>query len=63
MKKPNREKNLIKSIKILKKPTGSVRFYKPKTEKTELNRTQTEKNKPNWLAGSRVDQPDRVSKL
>jgi len=31
----------------LKKPTGSVRFrfYKPETEKTELNRTQTEKNR------------------
>jgi len=28
----------------LKKPTGSVRFYKPETEKTEPNRTQTEKN-------------------
>jgi hypothetical protein len=36
-----------KPIKILKKPTGSVRFrfYKPETEKTELNRTQTEKNR------------------
>jgi len=35
-KKPNREK---KPIKILEKPVGSVwfRFYKPKTEKTELN--------------------------
>jgi hypothetical protein len=44
-KKPNREKKPIKSIKILKKPTGSVRFrfYKPKTEKTEPNRTQTKK--------------------
>jgi hypothetical protein len=31
-KKPNREK---KPIKILKKPTSSVRFYKPETEKTE----------------------------
>jgi hypothetical protein len=39
----------------LKKPTGSIRFwfYKHKTEKTELNRTeqkkqsQTEKTKPN----------------
>ena len=34
IEKPNREKKLIK---ILKKPTGSVRFYKPETEKTELN--------------------------
>jgi len=36
----------------LKKPTDSVqfRFYKPKTEKTESNQTQTkkpEKNEPN----------------
>ena len=31
----------------MKKPTGSVRFrfYKPETEKTELNQTQTEKNR------------------
>ena len=52
MKKP------IKLIKILKKPTGSVwfRFYKPKTEKIEPNRTQTgkkpsqtEKTKQNWF--------------
>jgi hypothetical protein len=30
---------LIKPIKILKKPTGSIpfRFYKPETEKTEPN--------------------------
>jgi hypothetical protein len=34
LKKPNHEK---KSIKILKKPIGLVRFYKSKTEKTELN--------------------------
>ena len=35
-KKPNHEK---KPIKILQKPTGSVRFrfYKPETEKTESN--------------------------
>jgi len=37
---------LIKPIKILKKLTGSVRFwfYKPEIEKTEPNRTQTKKN-------------------
>jgi hypothetical protein len=36
LKKPNRKK---KSIKILKKPTGSVQFwfYKPETKKTESN--------------------------
>ena len=27
----------------MKKPVGSVRFYKPKTEKTKLNRTETDK--------------------
>jgi hypothetical protein len=27
----------------LKKPVGSVRFYKQKTEKTKLNRTETDK--------------------
>jgi len=34
-----------KPIKILKKPTGSVRFYKPKTKKTE---TEQKKTEPNW---------------
>jgi hypothetical protein len=43
LKKPNREKKPIKPIKILKKSAGSVWFYKPKTEKTEPNRTQTGK--------------------
>jgi len=35
----------------LKKPTGSVWFwfYKPKTEKTEPNRTQTEKTEKNQV--------------
>jgi len=43
----NREKKPIKPIRILKKPTSSVqfRFYKPETEKSELNRTQTEPNR------------------
>jgi len=36
-KKPNRKK---KPIKILKKPTGSVRFCKSKTKKTEPNPNQ-----------------------
>jgi len=45
-KKLNREK---KPIKFLKKPTDSVRvrFYKPETEKTEPNQTQTKKIEPN----------------
>jgi hypothetical protein len=40
----------MKSIKILKKPVGSVRFqfYKPKTEKTAPNRKKTwKKTEPN----------------
>jgi len=46
LKKPNCEKKLIK---ILKKPIGSVwfQFYKPKTKKTEPNRTQTKKTGKN----------------
>jgi hypothetical protein len=46
----NRQKKSIKPIRILKKPTSSVRFqfYKPETEKTEPNRTRTKKTKPNW---------------
>jgi len=44
-KKPNHEK---KPIKILKKLTGSIKFwfYKPEIEKTEPNQKQTE---PNWF--------------
>jgi len=50
--KPNSEKKLKKLIRILKKSTGLVRFYKPGTEKTKpnLNRkkpSQTEKTEPN----------------
>jgi hypothetical protein len=41
--KLNREK---KPIKILKKPTGLVRFYNPETEKTESNRNR-KKTEPN----------------
>jgi hypothetical protein len=46
------KKNPIKPIKILKKLTGSVRFYMPETEKTEPNPnrrkpSQTEKTDPN----------------
>jgi hypothetical protein len=55
------KKNSIKPIKILKKPTGSVRFwfYKPETEKPEPNpnkkklsqtgkkRAKLEKTEPN----------------
>jgi len=56
LKKPNCEKNLIKSIKILKKPTGSVWFgfinlklnrTEPKPEK---NQAKQEKTEPNWFA-------------
>jgi hypothetical protein len=50
LKKPNCEKKLIKSIKILKKT--DFWFYKPETEKTEPNRKQNrakpEKTEPNW---------------
>ena len=46
-----------KPIKILKKPTDSVQFqcYKPKTEKTEPNRTQTEKKQ----SQTKKTQPNR----
>jgi hypothetical protein len=43
LKKPNHEK---KSIKILKKPTGLIRFYKFKTEKTEPNPTEKKRAIP-----------------
>ena len=59
IKKNNRKnqtvKKLIKQIKILKKPTGSVRFwiYKPKTKKIEPNRIQTGK-KPSQTGKKRA---------
>ena len=43
-RKLNREKKLIKLIKIKKNQPVRFRFYKFETEKTEPNRTQTEKN-------------------
>jgi hypothetical protein len=44
--KNNRKNRTVKKpIRILKNPTGLVRFYKPKTKKTEPNRTQTEKTR------------------
>ena len=50
-KKLNRKKKLIKPIKILKKPTSLVLFYKFEIEKIKPNRTQTEKtkNKPSQV--------------
>jgi hypothetical protein len=39
-----KNRTVKKPIRILKKLTGLVRFYKLETKKTEPNRTQTEKN-------------------
>jgi hypothetical protein len=44
LKKSNREK---KPIKIFKKPAGSIRFYKPKTEKTNRIGPKLKKTEPN----------------
>jgi hypothetical protein len=38
----------------LKKSTGSVRFYKPKTKKTELNRNRKNRKKPSQTGKNRV---------
>jgi hypothetical protein len=43
LKKPNREKNPLKPIKNLKKPTGSIWFYKPKTKKIKPKPEKPEK--------------------
>jgi hypothetical protein len=56
LKKNNNKKNptikkQIKSIKILKKSTGSVQFYKPKTEKIKPN---PNKKKLNQTGKNRV---------
>jgi len=61
-----------KPIKILKKPTGSVRFrfYKPETEKTKLNpnrknpcqskkQSQTNKTEPNRFESVFVQKKNR----
>jgi hypothetical protein len=65
LKKPSREKKLIK---ILKKPTGSVRFwfFKPRTKKTKPNRTRTEtnreKNEPNRKNRAKPKKPSQTKK-
>jgi len=47
LKKLNRKK---KPIRILKKPTGSVRFYKPESKKPNRKKlSQTGKTKSNWF--------------
>jgi hypothetical protein len=45
----------------LKKPTGSVQFwfYKPETEKTEMNRTQTKK-KPSQTEKTEPNRKNRA---
>jgi len=45
----------------LKKPTGSIRFwfYKPETEKTEPNRTQTEKKNRKKLSQTEKTERNR----
>jgi hypothetical protein len=50
------KKKLIKPIKILKKPASSVRFrfYKSKTEKTKLNRTEPEPNQAKLKKPSQI---------
>ena len=51
MKIPNREKKPIKLIKILKKPTGSVRFWFYKLD-WKKNQAKTKKTKSNWKTES-----------
>jgi hypothetical protein len=55
LKKPNHEK---KPIKILKKPTGSVRFYfyKPETKKTEPNPNKQKPEKKPSQTGKKPSQ-------
>ena len=52
------KKKPIKPIRIFKKLTGSIRFYKPETKKTKPNQTQTQtqKNraKPNQTGKNRA---------
>jgi len=50
----NHEKKLIKPIKVLKKRNGSVRFYKPETEKT--------KPKPEKNRKKNLDKPSQNRK-
>jgi len=50
--KPESWKKPIKLIKIFKKPTGSVRFYRPKTKK-----------KPNWAKPKKTSFYSKITKL
>jgi hypothetical protein len=58
LKKPNREK---KQIKILKKPTDSVRFwfYKPETKKIEPNPNKKKNQKKPSQTGKKPSQTGR----
>jgi hypothetical protein len=56
-RKPNCEK---KPIKILKNRPVQFRFYKPKTEKPESNRTQTEKNPEKTEPNQKKTDPNRA---
>jgi hypothetical protein len=61
LKKPNREKKPLKPIKILKKPTGSVWFYKPETEKIKPKPEKPEKKESNWKkTGSKQSQTKKT---
>jgi hypothetical protein len=46
-------------LKFGKKPVGSVRFYKPKTKKTELNPNR-KKNKSNRKKLSQTEKPSQT---
>jgi hypothetical protein len=48
-----------KPIKFLKKPAGSVRFYKQKTKKTKSNRTKTDK-KPSQTEKTEQNRENRA---
>jgi hypothetical protein len=61
------KKKPIKLIKILKKPIGSIQFYKPETEKPKLNpnrkkpeknRTKSEKNRAKPKKPSQIEKTE-----
>ena len=56
-KKPNSEK---KPIRILKKLTGSVQFYKPETEKTEPT---PNKKKPSQTGKIESNKKNRAKRI
>jgi len=60
LKKSNREKNLIKQLKILKNRPVWFWFYKPETEKPNPNQKKRVKIEPNREKPSQIEKSSQT---